>query len=96
MAAGVPVVATNVGGNSEIIVNGETGFIVPPKDSSVLAEYIGKILENNNLVESMRVMSRERAIQYFSLDKMMREVEGIYKNSKRKDDVKNVSLAGCV
>jgi len=42
MAAGVPVVATNVGGNPESIVHGVTGFLVPPKNTNALASFSEK------------------------------------------------------
>jgi len=48
MACGVPVVATDVGGNPYLVRDGETGFLVPPKRPDLLAEKI-RILENREL-----------------------------------------------
>jgi glycosyltransferase involved in cell wall biosynthesis len=49
MAAGVPVVATNVAGIRDVVVNGETGILVPPGDTDELAVAIEKILSNSTL-----------------------------------------------
>ena len=48
-AAGVPVVATAVGGTPEVVEDGVTGFLVPSEDSTLMAERIGKLLNNEEM-----------------------------------------------
>ena len=80
MAAGLPVVATNVGGNPEIVVNEKTGIIVPPKDPPALAEAIIRIMSDRNLAEAMGAAGRERVKKLYSSDRMVREYEELYQN----------------
>jgi len=60
-AFGKPVVVTNVGSLPEIVENGVTGLIVPPRDSAQLADAIVKLLENADLRKAMGVKGYERA-----------------------------------
>ena len=57
--AGLPVVATNVGGNPEFVVDGKTGFLVPPEDAILLAEKIAMLLKDDNLREAMGSSGRD-------------------------------------
>jgi len=66
MAAGRAVVATAVDGNAEAVLDGETGYLVPPKDAGALAEKISALLERKDLREQFGRAGRERAEQYFS------------------------------
>ncbi|MFH0854596.1 MAG: glycosyltransferase family 4 protein [bacterium] len=77
LMAGLPIVATNVGGNSEIVKDGENGFLVPPKNRNILAEKIKMILKNKELRERMGGASYKMAGD-FSLDKMARETMEVY------------------
>ena len=61
MAAGNPFVVTDVGGNSEAVVHGKTGFVVPPKNSDKLAEAISIVLHNQKLAKTMGEAGRKRA-----------------------------------
>ena len=68
MAARTAVVATEVGGTNEVVVEGITGFMVPPNDSEKLADAIQKVLENDSLRKSMGNAGRERVQQYFTFE----------------------------
>ncbi|MEM4141339.1 MAG: glycosyltransferase family 4 protein [Nitrososphaeria archaeon] len=59
MAAGKPIVATDVGGVREQVFNGYNGYIVPPKNYKVLADKIMNLIEDNNLREEMKLKSRK-------------------------------------
>jgi glycosyltransferase involved in cell wall biosynthesis len=70
MAAGVPVVATDVGGTSEIVENGETGLLALPGDDVRLAEHIIRLAEAPSLRQKMGHSGRERALGMFSDSRM--------------------------
>lgn len=78
MMAGRPVVATRGGGVTEIVVDGETGILVPMNDAVSMAEAIGELLRNIDLARAMGVAARRRAISEFSIDKTARGVEAVY------------------
>jgi glycosyltransferase involved in cell wall biosynthesis len=78
MAAGVPVVATRVGGNPEVIEDGETGLLVPPRDAAALADAIYLLLENPKLASRFGQAGRQRVVELFSLERMIGETERLY------------------
>ena len=49
MASGIPVITTNVGGNQEVIIKGQCGFLVPPGQPEIMAHEILKALSNEHL-----------------------------------------------
>jgi len=64
MAAGLPVVATNVPGNQDVVINGKNGFLVKPMDAKDMAEKIITLLTDDNLKQKLGENSREFAKQY--------------------------------
>ncbi|MDP2953157.1 MAG: glycosyltransferase family 4 protein, partial [Chloroflexota bacterium] len=78
MAAGLPVVATDVGGNREAILDGQTGLLVPPGDSSKLAEAILRLLQDKELASRMGAAAHERVRSLFSMERMIEETEQLY------------------
>jgi glycosyltransferase involved in cell wall biosynthesis len=66
MASGKPVVSTNRGGPSEIVVHGETGFLVPPGNAAGLALHVIDLLHDADLRTRMGAAGRTRAEQLFS------------------------------
>lgn len=79
MAAKKPVIATSVGGNPEIVIDGQTGTLVPPEDIDKLAEAIIYHLENPEISRKMGERGYERVKQYFSLSQMLDKIMDIYK-----------------
>ena len=78
MACGKPVVATDVGGNKEIIIDGENGFIVPSRDEDALADRILALADNEEL--TMRIgLSAKETVKNFSLSRMAYKTEKLYK-----------------
>jgi glycosyltransferase involved in cell wall biosynthesis len=67
MAAGLPVVASDVGGVGELVVDGETGLIVPPGDPARLAQALARMLEDGALRERLGAAGRARARERFDL-----------------------------
>jgi len=79
MAAGCPVVATNVAGTPEVIVDRKTGFLVPPCDPQALADKIKLLLQDQVLRERMGQAGIERVKQHFTIERMVREYEDLYR-----------------
>ncbi|MEO0841440.1 MAG: glycosyltransferase family 4 protein [Cyanobacteria bacterium J06643_5] len=79
MAAGLPVVATPVGGIPEVVIHQETGFLVPVEDVQALGDAILKLLQNPLLKNDMGNKGLEIINESFSLEKMCEEVFDIYK-----------------
>ncbi len=71
MAAGKPVIATDVGGCAEAVVDGETGLIVPPEDPEALAEAILSLLQDPGRAEAMGEAGRDRIQREFTVDRMV-------------------------
>jgi glycosyltransferase involved in cell wall biosynthesis len=78
MAAGKPTVVTDVGGNRESVVDGETGFLVPPRNPEALAEKVCLLLRDRTLAERFGRNGRERIISFFSRERMVRDYEQLY------------------
>lgn len=64
MGAGLPVIASNVGGNNEIVHEGENGFLILGDDIDLLADRIALLINNSSLRKQMGAKSREFAMQY--------------------------------
>jgi len=79
MAAGKPVVVTDVGGNSEIVEHEKTGFIIQPKSSEEMALYSLNIIDNQELAKKMGQEAEKRVLN-FSIDRMVRKTEYLYKS----------------
>jgi len=77
--AGLPVVATKVGGIPWIIKDGESGILVAPKNPEALAEALKKLLDDEELRKRMGKKNRELTFQKFSFEKMLKETETLYK-----------------
>jgi len=66
MASGLPVIATCIAGNEELVVEGETGYLVPPEDIESLQGALKKILNNSALRQQMGIASRRRVEENYS------------------------------
>jgi len=78
MAMSKPVVATKVGGLPELILDGETGILIPPEDSNAFAEAILRVIENRQLASELGINGRRRVEDYFSIENNVRETEQVY------------------
>lgn len=78
MAAGVPVVATDVGGNSEVVQDGVTGLLVPQRDSRTLADALSLLLEHPEIARQYGQAGKRRIAEHFSLDGMVHQTEQHY------------------
>jgi glycosyltransferase involved in cell wall biosynthesis len=77
MAAGLPVVATRVGGIPEAVADGETGLLVPPRDPAALAEALGRLAGDPDLRRRMGEGAARR-VQDFSADRTEERTRAVY------------------
>lgn len=82
-AAGLPVVAFNVGGNSEMIINEQTGILVNDLNSQALADAILMILRDRNKSQKMGEKGRKYVLKKFSWKKTVDKLEKLYEASRR-------------
>lgn len=78
MAARKPVIATDVGGNPEVIINELTGTIIEPGNSKVLAETILRYLDSPSQAMTYAHNAQKRAISIFGIDRMTEEYQKLY------------------
>jgi len=78
MAAGLPVVASSVGGLSELVEDGRTGWLVPPAKPEALAARLRELLLNPQQRHAFGRAGRARARTHFSAEKMVAAISGIY------------------
>jgi glycosyltransferase involved in cell wall biosynthesis len=79
MAAGLPIVATQVSGNVDLVTDGDNGLLVPPGDAAALAAAIGRLLEDPALARRMGERSRMRVEREFGLPSVMARLEMAYR-----------------
>ena len=78
MALAKPVVATDCDGNSELMVDGETGYLIKPGDPEDLSNKVLSLLDDEPLRRTMGSLGKQRLITYFSLDAMVSAYLTIY------------------
>lgn len=78
MACGLPVIATDVGGNGELVAAGNSGALVPAADSAALAHQIARLAGDAELSRSMGRAGRQAVEQRFSLDAMVGAYQAVY------------------
>ena len=79
-AAGVPIVATRVGGVLEIIETGQDGLIVPPGDATALSRAIAQLLQDKKTAESFGRHGAKHVKEKFSLAECVRQTEKVYQS----------------
>jgi len=96
MAAGKPVVATNVGGNPEAVTHGETGLLVSSGDTVGLTQSLLCLLEDKELARKMGEAGRGRVRKFFTNERMIVELETLFdvlveqRGTKRKAKIKKI------
>jgi glycosyltransferase involved in cell wall biosynthesis len=78
MAAGLPVVSTRVGGTGEVVIDGETGLLTPPRDDAALAEAVLRLAQMPGLRRRMGQCGAERARSLFSEERMADQYFELY------------------
>jgi len=84
MASGLSIVATKVGGNPELVVEGETGILVPRGDSYKFSEAIIDILRDPERKQKLGGLGRQRVFEEFNFRKMVDEYIGLYEKLLKK------------
>lgn len=88
MAAGKPVVTTNVGGSKEMVKDGITGYLVPPADSRAIASAIVDLLQNPEKANAMGAAGRKVIREEFTVETMVKKHEELYQSLIYKYDVR--------
>lgn len=78
MAAGVPVIATAVGSIPDVVKDGITGVLIPPRDAHLLAQGIEKLLNDRSLRQLVLTNARNQVIGSYSLEAMLGRLESTY------------------
>jgi glycosyltransferase involved in cell wall biosynthesis len=78
MAAGLPVIATAVGGLPEVVADGQTGILIPPRDAAALAGALARLLADPAGAKNLGDRARQHVRAHFSLDRLGREINEIY------------------
>ncbi len=80
MACERPVVASAVGGIQEVVVPGETGFLVPPADPKALADALNKVLRDKEMAHRFGQAGRKRVVDHFSWSSIAEKTIAMYKD----------------
>lgn len=81
MAAARPVVATDVGGNPELVEHGKTGYLVPSDDADALAAALGRYCVTDGLIREHGEAGRRRVCERFSLSRMLDDYQRLYEEA---------------
>lgn len=79
LAGGRPVVATDVGGNRELVRDGETGLLVPPDDPEALAEAMLRLLRDRGLADALASAGARTVRENLTTDRMVERTEALYR-----------------
>ncbi len=80
MALERAVVVTDCGGNRELVIDGEVGFLVPPRDVGALADALDRLIEDPGLRRRLGKAARQRVIKHFSTAQRIDKLEALYRS----------------
>jgi len=81
MALGLPVICGDGGGNSELVIDGATGFIIPPADVAALVDKLAFMKASRKAAQEMGRAGRARIAESFSVDRMVRRMLYVYEEA---------------
>jgi len=79
MAMGRAVAATDCGGNRELVVDGEVGLLVPPRNPEAMAAALTRLIDNPDLRKRLGTAARQRVVEHFSTEKRIEKLEALYR-----------------
>jgi glycosyltransferase involved in cell wall biosynthesis len=82
MAAALPVVATRVGGTPEVVLEGETGRLVPARDARIMAKVLLNLASDADTAKRMGANARRRVERHFSIQQMVDRYAAVYRDSR--------------
>jgi glycosyltransferase involved in cell wall biosynthesis len=80
-AAAIPIVAASVGGVPEVVLDGETGILVPPQEPAALAEALTRMYSDDALANRLGQNARQRYLSCFTVDQMVQSTLNVYRKS---------------
>jgi len=83
MASGKPLIATEVGGNPELVLDGETGFLIPPRDPGAIASRLVFLLTHPEDCRRLGDNARRHVLTHFSQSAMLDKYQGLYERALR-------------
>jgi len=78
MASGLPVITTDVGGNGELVIDGETGFLCQTNDKVLIASRVIDLINDEMKARRMGEHGKKRILNEFGVEKMVKDTEQIY------------------
>jgi glycosyltransferase involved in cell wall biosynthesis len=81
MFAGLPIIATDVGGVSELVQEKINGFLIPRSDVAALQRALAQLIADKTLREEMGEKSRQRALKQFTMERMLAQYEKLYRET---------------
>jgi glycosyltransferase involved in cell wall biosynthesis len=79
LAAGTPVVSTDVGGVSTVVRHEQTGLLAPPRDEHTLADAVGRVLDDIELADRMSSVGRSYVLSAFAQDRLVGDIDDLYR-----------------
>jgi glycosyltransferase involved in cell wall biosynthesis len=92
LAAGIPLVATAVDGTPEVVLDGETGLLVPPGDPLAMAGAIGRLARQPELRDKFARAGRDRVLHRFTIQRQVEQTANLYLSEWRRRGKSNVEL----
>ncbi|MHB8078532.1 MAG: glycosyltransferase family 4 protein [Candidatus Krumholzibacteriia bacterium] len=94
MALGKPVVANDCGGSREVVIDGETGFVVPDAGPTALAAPVVRLLHDPASAARMGAAGRDRALREYGVERMVSEYESLYRQLLSQAGGRGISSRG--
>ena len=81
MAVGLPVISTSAGSIPDVVIDRQTGLIVPPRDSTTLTTRIEELLDNTPLRRTLGTNAHRHITEHYSIDRMLDRLEQVYRRA---------------